>query len=158
MIFGFISKRLDLPALAGLLFLLFFCLPFLLDLRWVAALATLVVRHIRTCSKILLPLSAFGIVLLAPILPPFPRVGTAAPTALLMSLCWPLLLLGLHPCLLLWWLEGNDCWWNLSLECWNIWGEVGRLNLLMWHVSRRGLCGVAAHLNHGYTAFRFTYL
>ena len=39
-LFGFISKRLDLPVLAGLLDLLSFRLPFFLDLRWLDALSS----------------------------------------------------------------------------------------------------------------------
>ena len=56
MLFDFVAKRLALPALASLLALLSCRLQLLLGLRWVAALATLVVCLIRICSKVLLPL------------------------------------------------------------------------------------------------------
>ena len=46
MLFDFVAKRLALPALASLLALLSCRLQLLLGLRWVAAMATLVVFHI----------------------------------------------------------------------------------------------------------------
>ena len=57
-IFVFVSKRLDFPALSGLLALMSSRLTFFLGLRWVAALATLVVCHIRIFSNFFLPLFA----------------------------------------------------------------------------------------------------
>ena len=46
MVFVFFTKRLALPALPGFLALMSCWLSLLLGLRWVAALATLVVCHI----------------------------------------------------------------------------------------------------------------
>ena len=46
MVFVFFTKRLALPALPGFMTLMSCRLPLLLGLRWVAAMATLVVFHI----------------------------------------------------------------------------------------------------------------
>ena len=58
MLFFFVAKRLAFPALPILLVLMSCRLPSLLGLRWVAALANMLVCHIGICSKVLLPLFA----------------------------------------------------------------------------------------------------
>ena len=125
-------------------------------LSWVMALLTsilpllvwwLVVGHVGTGSKILLPLLPIWIVILVFLFTPFTRVRSAASSTMRWALWYPMLLLGWHSlCFMCRWLECDCLWWLLSLECWCRRCEICIVRRRLRCVSRRRLFRCTAHL------------